>query len=109
MSRPPRIWISTETPARDEIVRIRAQIAHPMETGFRQQADGTPMPRNILTGFRALLNDAVLMEWQPEPTVSQNPYIEFTFAARDSGTLRMIWTDERGDFAEAERSITLEG
>lgn len=107
MSRPPRIWISTETPARDEIVRVRAQIAHPMETGFRHYADGTPLPPNLMTRFQALLDDVLLMEWLPEPAVAQNPYIEFTFAARTSGTLRMIWTDETGDFAEAERRITV--
>lgn len=107
MTRPPRIWLSNETPAANEIVRVRAQIVHPMESGFRVDAIGQTMPRNILTGFTASLGDRLLMEWIPETAISQNPYIEFTFAARKSGTLRMVWTDKSGLVAEAEREITL--
>lgn len=107
MSRPPRIWISSETPAKGEIVRLRVQIAHPMETGFRSDANGQPIPRNTLTRFQALFDGAPLMEFLPETAISQNPYIEFTFLARQSGVLKMIWTDARGDFAEAEKTITV--
>ena len=107
MSRPPRIWISNETPARDEIVRVRAQIVHAMESGFRLDANGEAIPANLLTGFTAWLDDQVLLECLPETAISQNPYLEFTFAARRSGTLRMVWTDASGTVAEAERTITV--
>ena len=105
MSRPPRIWISNETPEKGEILRVRAQIVHPMETGFRFGPDGEPLPMNIVTRFQALLDDDLLLEWQPETAISQNPYIEFTFAARHSGTLRMVWSDGSGVTDEAEREI----
>lgn len=107
MARLPRIWISTETPARGEIVRVRAQVVHPMESGFRRDANGAPIPANLLTGFTATLADVLLLEWRPETAISQNPYLEFTFAARQSGRLRMVWTDGTGTVAEAEREITL--
>lgn len=107
MARPPRIWISNETPARDEIVRVRAQIVHPMESGFRLDANGEAIPAKLLTGFTATLGDQLLLEWLPETAISQNPYLELTFAARQSGRLRMVWTDESGTVAEAEREITL--
>lgn len=107
MARPPRIWISTETPAAGEIVRVRAQVVHPMESGFRLDATGQPIPRDILTGFTATLDGQLLLEWLPETAISQNPYLEFTFAARTSGTLRMVWTDKGAALAEAERTITV--
>lgn len=107
MARPPRIWISNETPAKDEIVRVRAQIVHVMESGFRLDANGDAIPPDLLTGFTASLGDTLLMEWLPETAISQNPYLEFTFAARQSGTLRMVWTDETGVVAEAVREITV--
>lgn len=107
MSRPPRIWISNQTPAAGEIVRVRAQIVHAMESGFRLDAAGRPIPEDILTGFNASLGDTLLLDWAPETAVSQNPYIEFTFAARRSGTLRMVWTDATGVIAEAEEEITV--
>ncbi|MDO5622487.1 MAG: thiosulfate oxidation carrier complex protein SoxZ [Paracoccus sp. (in: a-proteobacteria)] len=109
MARPPRIWLSTETPAKGEIVRVRAQTVHTMETGFRFDAEGRVLPQDTMTAFRTTLNDDLLLDWQPERAIAQNPYIEFTFAARQSGTLRMVWTDDSGDFAEAEREITLQG
>lgn len=107
MARPPRIWISTDTPARGEIVRVRAQIAHPMESGLRLDTTGRPIPRNILTRFTAALDGQMLLEWLPGTAIAQNPYLEFTFAARRSGSLRMTWTDDSGMIAEAERPITL--
>ena len=107
MTTPPRIWISNETPAPGEIVRVRAQIVHVMESGFRIDASGEAIPPDLLTGFTASIDDALLLEWTPETAVSQNPYIEFTFAARRSGTLRMVWTDSRGIVAEAEREVRI--
>lgn len=105
--KPPRIWVSTDTPAPGEIVRVRAQIAHPMETGFRFDAAGNNLPQNTLHRFRALTGDELVLDWLPERSIAQNPYIEFTFVARQSGPLRMIWTDDSGDFATAEREITV--
>ena len=107
MARPPRIWISNEAPAPGEIVRVRAQIVHIMESGFRMDANGDAIPPDLLTGFTAKLGDTLLLEWLPETAISQNPYIEFTFAARQSGTLRMVWTDDGGVVAEAEKEITV--
>lgn len=107
ISKPPRIWISNETPQKGEIIRVRAQIVHAMESGFRLDADGQPIPRDILMGFAATLGDDLLLEWLPETAISQNPYIEFTFSARRSGLLRMVWTDGDGVVAEAEREIWL--
>lgn len=105
MTRPPRIWISNETPKEGEIVRVRAQMVHVMESGFRLDAGGQTIPEDLLTGFIASLGDAVLLEWTPETAISQNPYIEFTFAGRTSGTLHMVWSDSNGVVAEAERIV----
>lgn len=107
MSRPPRIWISNEAPAKGEIVRLRTQIVHPMETGFRLDASGQTIPGNMLHRFHATFDDALLIEWLPETAVSQNPYFEFTFRAENSGLLRMVWTDQRGEFAAVERVISV--
>ncbi|VDC29231.1 thiosulfate oxidation carrier complex protein SoxZ [Pseudogemmobacter humi] len=107
MANPPRIWISNEAPAKDEIVRVRAQVVHVMESGLRQDEAGNPIPRDTLERFEARLNEALLLDWQPETAVAQNPYIEFTFRARESGVLKMVWSDASGIFAEAEKTITL--
>ncbi|MDN3711260.1 thiosulfate oxidation carrier complex protein SoxZ [Paracoccus cavernae] len=107
MARPPRIWISSETPAAGEVVRVRAQIVHVMESGLRLDAAGALIPRNTLTHFTATIGEALILDWVPETAISQNPYIEFTFKARLSGTLTMVWSDATGVVAEASQEITV--
>lgn len=106
MARPPRIWLSTETPAAGEIVRVRAQIVHVMESGLRLDAAGALIPRDTLSHFEARLGDDLILDWIPETAIAQNPYIEFTFKARQSGTLTMVWTDADGALTET-RDITV--
>ena len=47
--KPPRIWISNATPKKGELLRVRAQIEHIMESGLRTDAEGKIRPHNILT------------------------------------------------------------
>lgn len=105
--KPPRVWISKDKPARDEVVRVRAQIEHRMESGLRHDGQGTPLPRNIVIRFEAKIGDTLVMTWAPDITVSQNPYIEFTFKARTSGPLLLRWTDDTGQVVEAVREIAI--
>jgi sulfur-oxidizing protein SoxZ len=44
MAKPPRIWVSNAKPARGEIVRVRAQIEHQMESGLRSDEAGRLRP-----------------------------------------------------------------
>lgn len=103
----PRIWISNASPKQDELVRVRALIEHRMESGFRQNADGDTIPRNIINHFKAHLNDELLFSWLPETAVSQNPYIEFTFMAFASGELKLTWEDDNGEIIQGSTEISL--
>lgn len=105
--KPPRVWISNATPKKGEALRVRAQIEHIMESGLRHDADGKPRPRNIVTRFEARLGQALLFSWEPGISVAQNPYIEFTFLARESGELNLLWKDDQGQTVKAGKSITV--
>lgn len=100
MSRPPRIWISNRTPVRGETVHVRTMITHPMDAGLRADADGQPLPRNIVNRVQCLLGQTLLFEWFPQTAISQNPYLEFRFLADAPGPLRLIWVDDRGQITE---------
>lgn len=102
---PPRIWISSVAPKQGETVRVRAQIEHPMESGLRQDEAGRVRPRHIVTRFEAWLGSTLLFAWEPGITISPNPYIEFTFVARDSGELKLDWKDDKGQTLNASRVI----
>ena len=84
MQKPPRTWISNATPKQGELVRVRAQIEHTMESGLRTDAAGQIRPRNIVTRFEARLGPTLLLAWVDGVSVAPNPYIEFTFLGRES-------------------------
>ncbi|MBN9342592.1 MAG: thiosulfate oxidation carrier complex protein SoxZ [Comamonadaceae bacterium SCN 68-20] len=105
--KPPRVWISNATPKKGEVLRVRAQIEHVMESGLRQDEAGKIRPRNIVTRFEAHLGTALLFAWEPGISISQNPYIEFTFLARESGELRLHWKDDAGQTASASKAIAV--
>lgn len=107
MNTPPRTWISNKTPQSNELVRVRALIEHPMESGFRIGTDNQPIARQIVHSFKAYFNDELLFEWLPETAISQNPYIEFTFIARRSGQITMQWTDDLNQTITAEITIAV--
>ena len=108
MSKPPRIWVSNATPKKGEVVRVRAQMEHVMESGLRTDpATGKVRPRNIVNRFEARLGSALLFTWEPGISIAQNPYIEFTFLARESGELNMLWKDEQGQTLNSQKAITV--
>lgn len=107
MTKPPRVWVSNAKPAKGEVVRVRAQIEHSMESGLRTDPAGHLRPRNIIRKFEARLGQNLLFVWEPGISIAQNPYIEFTFAARESGDLVMVWTEEKDALLEARKAITV--
>ena len=108
MSKSPRIWVSNATPKKGEVLRVRAQMEHVMESGLRMDpATGKVRPRNIVSRFEARLGNALLFTWEPGISIAQNPYIEFTFLARESGELNMLWKDEQGQTLSAQKTIAV--
>lgn len=108
MSKPPRVWVSNATPKKGEVLRVRAQMEHVMESGLRTDpATGKVRPRNIVNRFEAKLGNSLLFTWEPGISIAQNPYIEFTFMARESGELHMQWKDEQGQTVSTQKTITV--
>ena len=108
MNKPPRVWVSNASPKKGEVLRVRAQMEHVMESGLRTDpATGKVRPRNIVSRFEARLGNALLFSWEPGISIAQNPYIEFTFLARESGELNMLWKDEQGQTLTAQKAIAV--
>lgn len=103
----PKVWISNDNPAPGEVVRIRTQLAHRMESGLRLDIWGRLIAQDLLTGFTARLADDLLLEWRPGMGVSQNPYLEFCLVARQSGVLHLEWRGDGGLVVTARRQITV--
>ncbi len=107
MKTAPRIWVSNLRPAAGDVVRVRAQVEHVMESGLRTDAEGRLRPRNIVRRFEARLGDELLLAWEPGIGIAQNPYIEFTFVARESGGLALSWVDDLGASQAVRRAIAV--
>ena len=108
MNKPPRVWVSNASPKKGEVLRVRAQMEHVMESGLRTDpATNKIRPRNIVTRFEARLGSALLFSWEPNISVAQNPYIEFTFKARESGDLSLLWKDDAGQTLTAKKTISV--
>jgi sulfur-oxidizing protein SoxZ len=92
-----------------EVIEIRALIAHPMESGYRPDAGGKLVPRDILTSFTCRYNGATVFSAELHPAISANPYIAFFTVATESGTLEFSWQGDHG-FAQTEKMpITVSG
>ena len=51
-AKPPRVWVSNANPKKGEVLRVRAQMEHVMESGLRTDpATGKVRPRNIVNRF----------------------------------------------------------
>ena len=88
---------------RGEVIEIRALVAHPMETGFRLDNLGQPIPRDILRRFVCRYNGEEVFRADLFPAIAANPYLAFFTVATESGEIELEWTDERG-VSRAERA-----
>lgn len=82
--------------SRGEIIELRALAQHPMETGFRRDADGSIVPRNILTRFVCHFEGEEVFSADLHPAVAANPFLAFTLRAERSGKLAFRWIDQDG-------------
>jgi sulfur-oxidizing protein SoxZ len=86
-----------ETAKRGEAVEVRTMIVHPMESGFRLNNVGQPIPRHIVQSFACTYGGREVFRAKLHPSVSTNPYFAFYVVATQSGDLVFTWIDDRGD------------
>jgi len=86
---------------RGEIMEIRALIAHPMESGYRADAEGRLLPADIIRRFTVRYDGEVVFSAELFPAIASNPYLAFSTLATASGTLSFTWEGDRG-FTQTE-------
>ena len=97
-----------KTAKRGEVVEIKAMIQHKMETGYRVDAKGAPIPRDIVNRFVCTYGGAEVFSADLFPAMSANPFIAFTTVAMESGTLTFAWIDDQGRTETASAEIVVE-
>lgn len=98
--------------------RIRAQVAagkatvrvlmsHDMETGQRKDADGKIVPAWYIQHVTARHNDKLVLSAQWGPSVSKNPFMQFTIKSAKAGDkVAVTWVDNRGDTRSDEAVVS---
>jgi sulfur-oxidizing protein SoxZ len=94
---------------RGEVCEVRISIRHPMETGYRVDDLGKPIPRNTIRDLTCKLNGTLLLHANLGSGVSANPYLRFFIAATDSGDLLFEWVDDAGERGDAKATLKVVG
>jgi sulfur-oxidizing protein SoxZ len=93
---------------RGDVIEIKTLISHEMETGFRPDNTGKPIPRDIITDFVCKYNGEEIFRAQLYPAISANPFFTFTTVAIESGTITFEWSGDNGFSATESAKITVE-
>ena len=93
---------------RGEVIEIKTLISHPMETGYRHDTNGAPIPRDIIHTFVARYNGEEIFRADLHPAIAANPFITFFTTATESGVIELTWTADHGDPVTQKANITVE-
>lgn len=95
MSIKPRIRVP-DTAKVGDVIEVKTLISHVMETGQRKDAQGKPIPRNIINTFTAIFNGKEVFKVDLQPGISANPYMAFHMRVPGPGDLELSWLDDSG-------------
>jgi sulfur-oxidizing protein SoxZ len=82
---------------RGEIIEVRIAIQHKMETGFRFDHSGKPIPKNVVNQVVCRYNGDEVFRAELGSGVAANPYLQFYTVADASGELVFEWVDDAGE------------
>lgn len=108
MATPVRALLRLPATARlGDVVEVRLLMQHPMETGFRPDAGGRTVPRNILRRIEARFEGELVFAADLFPAITANPYIAFPLRATRSGTLTVNIEGDHGALQQETALITV--
>lgn len=97
------------TAKRGDIVEIRIAIQHRMETGFRYDHFGKPIPKNVINQVVCRYNGTEIFRAELGSGIAANPTMQFTTVAEASGEIVFDWIDDAGERGSERASITVTG
>lgn len=92
---------------RGEVIRVTVLIQHPMETGYRLDADGKKVPKNVIRSLVCRYNGVEVFRAKMSPGIAANPYLQFPTRATESGELEFTWVDDAGQQGRATQAISV--
>jgi len=92
---------------RGQVIKVGILVQHPMESGYRLDADNRKVPKNAIRSFVCRYNGEEIFRAEMSPGIAANPFIQFPAVARDSGELEFTWVDDAGERGSAKGSISV--
>lgn len=90
-----------------EVIEVRITIQHPMETGFRFELGGRPIPKNVINSLVARYDGAEIFRAELGSGIAANPYLQFCTVARKSGEIEISWVDDAGNRGAERAAISV--
>ncbi|MBQ0960818.1 thiosulfate oxidation carrier complex protein SoxZ [Ideonella sp. 4Y11] len=86
---------------------VRVLMNHEMETGQRKDSAGKVIPAWFIQEVSATLNGKPVLSAQWGPSVSKNPFLQFTVKGAKAGDkVAVTWTDSKGDKRTDEATVS---
>jgi len=92
---------------RGEVMAVRVALQHPMETGFRYDNNGRPIPKNVINTLVCRYNGVEVFRAEFGSGISANPYLQFHVRAEASGELVFDWVDDVGERGSERAAVTV--
>jgi sulfur-oxidizing protein SoxZ len=89
------------------VIEVRIAIQHTMETGFRVDEAGRPIPKNVVNKLVCRYNGTEVFRAEMGSGVSANPYLDFFTVADASGELVFDWIDDEGTTGSERVTLTV--
>ena len=86
---------------------VRVLMSHEMETGLRKDSAGKAVPAWFIQEVTAVLNGKPVLSAQWGPSVSKNPFMQFTVKGAKAGDkIAVTWTDNKNDKRTDEATVS---
>jgi sulfur-oxidizing protein SoxZ len=92
---------------RGDVIEIKILISHPMETGYRRDNVGKPVPRNIINRLVCTYGGAQIFAADLYPAMAANPFLSFFTVAADSGEIAFHWIADDGESQTETKQISV--
>ena len=69
---------------RGDVLEVKTLISHPMETGYRRDSMGQPIPRHIINRFVCTYNGQKVFQTEFFPAIAANPFLSFFTVATET-------------------------
>jgi thiosulfate oxidation carrier complex protein SoxZ len=103
----PRINLP-ERAGKGDIVDVPSMIAHRMETGFRTDARGNPLPRRIINRMECHYAGRTVFAADLSPAIAANAYLKFPLRALETGDVAFAWHEDGGAVYRTTRHIEVD-